>query len=76
VLQTTSDASSHSPSTFQVKHGPGAMPLTHYYDYPDISLRASPWSTATEIVTVDGDAPLFADDFESGNTSRWSSVSP
>ncbi len=77
VLQMTPDASSHTPSTFQVKHGPGAMALVRYYDHPDHSLRGSPWSTATEVVTISGgETPLFADGFESGNTSRWSSAVP
>lgn len=72
VLEMTDDASSHADGLTIVHRQ--RSPMMRYWDYQFVPLRSIPWPAAEATVTFGG--LLFADDFESGNTSAWSSVSP
>ena len=73
VLEMTDDASSHA-SGFVVDHHQSTASMMRYWDYSTIPLRSPTWQDAEALVSIV--QPLFADDFESGSTSAWSSVVP
>jgi hypothetical protein len=52
--------------------------MTSYVEYPTIPLRGEWWQAlVTRTVTlIENPSMLFADGFESGTTSAWSSTVP
>lgn len=72
VVTTTSDASAQVPNQFRISHRNSSPVLGRYYDYPDMTLRPIPWDPFfAKTVTCGGLSEIFADGFESGDTTAW-----
>jgi len=78
IFETTADASAQLPNDFRVRHHPGASQMTSYVEFPTFPLRGEWWEaviTRTVLLGVDSSL-IFADGFESGDTSAWSATVP
>jgi hypothetical protein len=73
VLEMTDDASA-TASQVVVTHRQRSSSMMWYWDHQYTPLRSPPWAAA--VATVSIVQPMFADDFESGSTSAWSSAVP
>ena len=70
------DAGAHDPGDFRVTAYSSPYSTIAYATHPHIRLRGEPWSAAQIGPVSIVDDGLFADGFESGDDSRWTSASP
>jgi len=75
-LETTADAADHEPESFRAIAYSNPSSAFRYADHPWLSLGGEPWSAAQTAPIVILAGFLFADEFESGDLSLWSSSVP